>query len=88
MSLFYIQKDLILKMGNCKKELRNFNTQWSKRSYRFSHNIFLSIPKKQSKRIIETESTRWLQSKDPLKSEWIRHFNEWFSMEYWQESIK
>ena len=28
-------------------------------------NLFSSSPKKQSKRIIETEPTRWLQSKDP-----------------------
>ena len=45
---------------------------------KFSHsrsNLFSSTPKKQSKRIIETEPTKWLQSKDPWKSEWIRHFN-------------
>ena len=38
--------------------------------------IFLNTPKKQSKRIIETEPTRWLQSKDPWKSEWIRYFTK------------
>ena len=37
--------------------------------------FYSSTPKKQSIRIIETEPTRWLQSKDPWKSEWIRHFN-------------
>ena len=37
--------------------------------------IFSSTPRKQSKRINETELTRWFQSKDPWKSVWIQHFN-------------
>ena len=28
------------------------------------------------KRIIEAEPTRWLQSKDPWKSEWIRYLTK------------
>ena len=36
---------------------------------------FLSTSKKQSKRLNETEPTRWLQSKDHWKSGWIWHFN-------------
>ena len=38
-------------------------------------NLFSNASMKQSKRIIEAEPTKWLQSKDSLKSEWIRHFN-------------
>ena len=50
--------------------------------------FFSSTSKKQSKRINEIEPTRRLQSKDPWKSGWIRHFNKRFSMEYYEESIK
>ena len=62
-------------MGNWKIEiLKNFKFN----GYKISHsrsNLFSNTPKKQSKRKIEAEPTRWLQSKDPWKSEWIRHFN-------------
>ena len=37
--------------------------------------IFSNASMKQSKRIIEAGPSRWLQSKDPWKSEWVRHFN-------------
>ena len=36
----------------------------------------------------ETKPTKWLLSKDPWKSELIQHFNERFSMEFWEENIK
>ena len=70
-------------MGNWKFE----NSMVIKKNYHSSSNLFSSTPKKQSKRIIETEPTRWLQSKDPWKSEWIRHFNWRFSMKYWEVNI-
>ena len=54
-------------------EISKFN--YSKRSYHSRSNLFSNTPKKQSKRIIETEPTKWLQSKDPWKSKWIRHLN-------------
>ena len=38
-------------------------------------NLYSNTLKKHSKRIIETEPTRWLQSKDPWKLGWVRHFN-------------
>ena len=58
-------------MGNWKFE----NSMVIKKISHSSSNLFSSTPKKHSKRIIETEPTRWLESKDPWKSEWIRHFN-------------
>ena len=71
-----ILKWINIKNGKLKKEiLRNFKTQWFKKISHSRSNLFSITPKKQSKRIIETEPTRWLQSKDPRKSEWIRHFN-------------
>ena len=75
---------VILKLINFKngKLKKNWNFEKFQNSMvikKFSHsqnNLFiLNTPKKQSKRIIETEPTRWLQSKNPWKSEWIRHFN-------------
>ena len=36
--------------------------------------IFYQVHLRNSQKI-ETEPTKWLQSKDPWKSEWIRHFN-------------
>ena len=61
-------------MGNWKIEiLKILNSVVIKISHSHS-NLFSSTPKKQSKKF-ETEPTRWLQSKDPWKSRWIRHFN-------------
>ena len=38
-------------------------------------NIFFSSKVKKQSKENKTEPTKWLQSKDPWKSEWIRHFN-------------
>ena len=63
-------------MGNWKiKILKIFKFNGYKKNYHSCSNLFSNTPKQQSKRIIETEPTRWLQSKDPWKAEWIRHFN-------------
>ena len=52
-------------MGNWKVEIFKFNG-YKKNSHSRS-NLFSNTPKKQSKIIIETEPTIWLQSKDPWK---------------------
>ena len=63
-------------MGNWKMEiLKIFKFNGYKKFLTLVVIIFSNIPKKQSKWIIETEPTGWLQSKDPWKSKWIRHFN-------------
>ena len=70
-------------------KFENFQIQWLlKKNYQSRSNLYSNTLKKQSKRIIETEPTRWQKSKDPWKSEWVRHFNKRFSMEYWEVSIK
>ena len=71
-----ILKLINFKNGKQKKE--NFEKFQNSMVIKISHsrsNLFSNTPKKQSKRIIETEPTRWLQSKYPWKSGWIRHFN-------------
>ena len=48
-------------------------------------NLFSSTPKKQSKRIIETEPSKWLQSKnlenqsefDILTKDWVWNIEKW-----------
>ena len=55
--------------------LKFFKFNGLKKIYYSRSNLFSNTPKKQSKKMNETEPTRWLQSKDPWKSEWIRHFN-------------
>ena len=55
-------------------EISKFNG-YKKISHSRNNLFFSSTHKKQSKRIIKEEPTRWLQSKDPWKSELIRHFN-------------
>ena len=70
-------KRLNIKNGKLKKKKKNWEIS-KIMVKKFTHsycNLFSGTPKNQSKRIIETEPTRWLQSKYPLKSEWIRHFN-------------
>ena len=37
--------------------------------------IFFQVHLRNSQKNFETEPTKWLQSKDPWKSEWIWHFN-------------
>ena len=70
-----ILKSINNKNGKLKKEiLKIFKFNGYKKNHSRS-NLFSNTPQKQSKRIIETEPTRWLQSKDPWKSGWIRHFN-------------
>ena len=63
---------------NIKKETKKIweisKLNCSKRFSRFCSNFF-QIHLRNCQKIIETESTRWLQSKDPWKSEWIRLFN-------------
>ena len=62
-------------MGNWKIEiLKIFKSNGSKKISHSRSNLISSTPKKQSKKF-ETEPSKWLQSKDPWKSEWIRHFN-------------
>ena len=71
-----ILKWINLKNGNWKIEiLKIFKFNDYKKIYHSRSNLLSSTPKKQSKRIIKAEPTRWLQSKYPWKSEWIRHFN-------------
>ena len=68
-------KRLNITNGKLKRKFEKFkNSMVIKRSSRSSSNLISSIPKKHSKKI-ETEPTRWLQSKDPWISGWIRHFN-------------
>ena len=38
--------------------------------------IFFQVHPRNSKKIIEAEPSKWLQSKDPWKSEWIRHLTK------------
>ena len=72
---------VILKLINFKNgklknwNFENFQNQMVIKNSHSRSNLFSNPPKKQSKRIIETEPTKWLQRKDPWKSEWIRHFN-------------
>ena len=70
-----ILKWINFKNGKLKNGIfRNLKIQWLSKISHSRSNLFSSSHKKQSKRI-ETEPTRWLQSKDPLKSGWIRHIN-------------
>ena len=63
-------------MANWKiKIMKIFKSNGYKTISHSRSNLFSSTPKKHSKRIIETEPTIWLQSKDSWKLEWIRHFN-------------
>ena len=72
----YLKMNKFKKVGNWKIEiLKIFKFNGNKKISHSRSNLFSSTPKKQSKRIIEAEPTRWLQSKDPWKSEGIRHFN-------------
>ena len=62
-------------MANWKIEiLKNFKFNHYKKISHSRCNLFSNASIKQSKKF-ETEPTKWLQSKDPWKSEWIRHFN-------------
>ena len=70
-----ILKSINLKMRNWKIEiLKIFKFNAYKIISHSRINLFSSTTKKQSKKI-ETEPSKWLQSKDPWKSEWIRYFN-------------
>ena len=61
-------KRLNIKNGKLQKEISEVSKlNCSKRFSRSSSNLFSSTPRKQSKRINETEPTWILQSKDPWK---------------------
>ena len=61
-------------MGNWKFEiLKNFKSNGYKKFLTLEV-IFFRVHLRNSKKI-ETEPFKWLQIKDPWKSEWIRHFN-------------
>ena len=69
-----ILKLINFKNGKLKKEiLKNFKFNGYKKSLTLVV-IFFQVHLRNSQ-IFETEPTRWLQSKDPWQSEWIRHFN-------------
>ena len=56
-------------MGNWKIEIfKIYKSNGYKKFITLVVIFFSSTPKKQSKRIIETEPSKWLQSKDPWKS--------------------
>ena len=57
------------------KNLKTFKFNDNKNISHSRSNLLSNTPKKQSKRIIETEPTRLLQNKDPWRLGWIRHFN-------------
>ena len=63
-----ILKWINLKNGKLKNEnLKIFKFNSHKKNYHSRSNLFSNTPKKQSKRIIETEPTGWLQSNDTWK---------------------
>ena len=71
-----ILKSINFKNGKLKKEiLRNFKTQWLLKISHSRSNLFFQVHPRNSQKKFETEPTGWLKSKDPWKSEWIRHFN-------------
>ena len=70
-----ILKWIDLKNGKLKYwKFENFQIQWLYKKSLTLVVIFFQIHLRNSQKN-ETEPTRWLQSKDPWKSEWNRHFN-------------
>ena len=71
-----ILKSINFKMENLKMEILKISKFNGYKTISHSRsNLFSSTSKIHSKRIIETKPTKWLQSKDPWKSEWIQDFN-------------
>ena len=76
MNEFFVNlKWINLKNGKLKNwNFENFQIQWLFKKILYFVVIFFQEHLRNSQKI-ETEPIRWLQSKDPWKSEWIRHFN-------------
>ena len=71
-----ILKRINLKNGKLKNwKFENFQNQMVIKKFLTLVVIFFQIHLRNSQKKFETEPTKWLQSKDSWKSEWIRHFN-------------
>ena len=62
-------------MGNWKIEILKIFKFNGYKKFLALVEIFFQVHLRNSQKKFETEPTKWLQSKDPWKSEWIRHFN-------------